>query len=285
VVVMTMVRDERDMLPRWLDHYAREVGVESLVVLDDGSVDGSTSNLPCTVIRVPTSTSGVPWSRARTRLVNGFATALLAVHDVVVFTDVDEFLVADPAKYDGLVDYLARNRDKDVVAPLGVNVLHAAGLEPALDPTRPVLEQRQFVKVAPVMCKPLLKRVAAPWSEGFHGIRARFAVDPDLLLVHLKYYDVDALRTVAAQRQRVNTTEGRGSPLSAWNVPAEELVERLDTWVAAAAGDVAVLEPSRVPVSEFVTEGPNGFRARGRQLAAMDRRPLRRLPERYRRML
>ena len=41
------------MLPRWIAHYAAQVGMESLVVIDDNSTDGSTDDLPCTVVRIP----------------------------------------------------------------------------------------------------------------------------------------------------------------------------------------------------------------------------------------
>ena len=53
VAVITMARDEGTMLRRWVDHYSREVGVDNLVVVDDNSSDGSTDDLPCTVLRIP----------------------------------------------------------------------------------------------------------------------------------------------------------------------------------------------------------------------------------------
>lgn len=282
VAVITMVRDEADMLPRWLAYYGDQVGLENLVVLDDGTVDGSTDDLPCTVFRIPPEPWKRDWAQTRARLANGFAETLLAVYDTVVFTDVDEFLVPDPATYDGLRDYLDRNAHRDVVAPLAVNVLNAAGVEAPLDPRRPVLAQRRFVKVAPGMCKPLVKRIPVPWLEGFHGVAGdRFDIDPDLLMVHLKYYDETVLREVAAKRHQANETEGRGGAGSAWSVEADELVGLLRSWVAEAGSDVPVLEPAQVDVSDFVTAVPRGFRARGRQLVAMQRRPLRRLPDRY----
>lgn len=277
-----MVRDEADMLPRWLAYYGDQVGPDNLVVLDDGTVDGSTDDLPCTVFRIPPAPWKRDWAKTRVALANGFAQTLLAVYDAVVFTDVDEFLVPDPARYDGLRDYLGRSPHRDVVAPLAVNVLNAAGVEEPLDPHRPVLEQRRFVKVAPGMCKPLIKRVPVAWLEGFHGVTGdRFDIDPDLLMVHLKYYDEAVLRDVAEKRRRVHESEGRGGVASAWSVEAEELVELLRSWVADAGSAVPVLEPRQVDVSDFVAAVPRGFRARGRQLVAMQRRPLRRLPERY----
>lgn len=59
VVVITMVRDEAAMLSRWVDYYGREVGLGNLVVLDDNSVDGSTTGLACPVYRLPPP----PWKK------------------------------------------------------------------------------------------------------------------------------------------------------------------------------------------------------------------------------
>ena len=63
LAAITMVRDERVMLPRWVAHYGSECGTDHLYVIDDSSTDGSTDDLPCSVIRIPswgTSTSRPP---------------------------------------------------------------------------------------------------------------------------------------------------------------------------------------------------------------------------------
>jgi hypothetical protein len=285
VAVMTEVRDESDMLPRWVAYYARQVGTENLLVLDDNSVDGSTTDLPCTVYRLP----GAPWRSAwdvgRLRIANGIANGLLACYDYVVFTDVDEFLVPDPARYDGLRGYLATRTDRDVIAPLALNVLHHTGREPDdLAPDRPVLAQRRHVKFAPVMCKPLVKRVAAPWRPAFHGIHAPYEVDRDLIMLHLKYYDVARLRKVAAHRRRLHDTEKRGADNSAWAMGPEELVAELHSWVRAARDDgpVPEFDPAEPDLRRIVHEREGGFyRSEGTQRRAMRFNPLRRLPERF----
>lgn len=284
VAVMTMARDEAELLPRWVDYYARQVGADRLLVLDDGSTDGSTDSLPCSVYRLPDQGWRASWSRGRTQLVNGMAKGLLACHDAVIFADVDEFLVPDPAKYAGLLDYVARTADRPVSAGVGLNLLHHPGEEGALDPELPVLAQRRFVKYAPGMCKPLVKRVDKPWSPGFHGVRARFGVDPDLWLLHLKYADVGTVEKTAARRSEWFHHEGRGGLASAWRLGAPEAVERARRWV-----DVA--DPGSVPEAEFAPVDLEGvvkpvrnsfYRAKGNPIAAMDRNPLLQLPERFR---
>jgi len=279
-----MVRDEAAMLPRWVDYYGGQLGTDNLIVLDDNSVDGSTDDLPCMRLRLPPAPWKAPWARTRLQLVNGMSRGLLACYQVVVFTDADEFLVPDPARYDGLVDYLTKNRDRDVIAPLAVNVLHNARVEPALDPAQPMLAQRSFVKFAPGMCKPEIKRIGADWGAAFHAISSPFEIDRSLLMFHLKYSDVSSLMKVSEHRH-ARHQEGRGHRNSAWTVEAEELVSRLSSWVQTP-NDEAVpdFDPSEPDFTDVVRpkRKKKQFRSHGPQLDAMAANPLRRVPDRFR---
>lgn len=286
VAALTMARDEAEMLPRWLDYYGGQLGLDNVMVIDDNSVDGSTTNLPCAHLRLPTGPLELSWPTMRKTLVNGFARGLLACYDVVIFTDVDEFLVPDPARHSGLLDYLNSHRQREVIAPLAVNVLHNPRLEPPLDQARPVLAQRRFVKFAPIMCKPLIKQVASDWSAGFHGIRKPFEIDRELLLLHLKFYDVSFLATVSQQRRVISEQEGRGAA-STWKWGAEELTSRLLSWVDTPTDHIVPeFDPSEPDLTDVVGRSDTGyFRSWGTQLGAMEKYPLRQLPERFRQVL
>lgn len=279
VLVMTMARDEADMLPRWVDHYGRQVGTENLVVLDDSTVDGSTEELPCTVHRLPPL--GPRFEGTRMRLLSGLAAGFLEVYDVVVFVDVDEFLVADPAVHADLRSYLATRADRDVIAPLGLNVVHLPQAEGALRPDAPVLGQRHFAQFAPLMCKPSLKRVPAAWRWASHGIEAPFEVDPELFLVHMKFADRDALAKVAAHRKAVSDADGRARK-SSWSRDAEEIVAAFDQAVAGVDPDaVPELDPGELDLAAVVAPRDGWFRAVGAgQVRALQQQPLRRVPSR-----
>lgn len=283
VVVLTMARNEPDMLPRWVKYYGGQVGLDNVIVLDDNSDDGSTDDLPCQRLRVPPEPWKSVWSRTRLRLVNGMSQGLLACYDVVVFTDVDEFLVPDPRRYDGLVHYLAAQPRRKVIAPLAVNVLHKPDVEPALDPGQPLMAQRRFVKFAPGMCKPQLKRISAEWMSAFHGISAPFEIDRDLLMLHLKYCDISRLTGVSQYRHAWHQ-EGRGHPTSAWALSSDELASRLLSWVHTESGDgVDEFDPAELELTHVVRDKGEGVhRSQGRQLVAMENRPLRQLPQRFR---
>jgi hypothetical protein len=282
VAVFTMARDEAQMLPRWVDHYARQVGVDNLIVLDDNSTDGSTDHLPCTVHRLPALPGKEQYEYSRMSLISGISAGLLAVYDTVIFVDVDEFLIPDPRRYDGLLDFLEARADRDAVAPMTLNVLHVPGLEGPLDPERPVLGQRRFAKFVPVMCKPSIKRVPANWRGACHGIMAPFEVDRELFMLHLKFYDRDALVRVADHRRALVEADGRAFR-SNWSMGGDEMAAELDSFVGDTPLDgVPEFDPATVDLGGIVKRRDHGgYRATGAaQVKAMKQQPLARIPER-----
>ena len=278
VLVMTMVRDEAAMLPRWIRHYAAEVGMENLVVLDDGTTDGSTDGLACTVHRLP-PLRGRSYEGIRMKLASGLAAGFLSIYDFVVFVDADEFLVADPAKYRDLRCFLAARPDLEVVAPMALNVVHVPSVEGQLRPDEPVLGQRRFAKFTPVMCKPSIKRTAAPWRWASHGIEAPYTIDPELYMLHLKFADRDALRQVAAHRRALVEADGRGRR-STWRAEADDIVAILDEATRDVDVDlVPEFDPVQVKPARIVREQDGWFRSVGRwQIGALKHQRLRRVP-------
>lgn len=276
-----MVQNESVMLHRWIGYYGRELGHRNLVVLDDNTTDGSTDGLPCSVVRIPPTPWRQSWTESRRAMVNSMARALLQAYDTVMFLDADEFLVPDPEKYDGLADFVARHPDRNVLAGVGLNVLHDAVHEPPIDHDRPVLTQRNLVKFVPRLCKPAIKRDPTPWMAGTHGIRAPFIVDPDLLLFHLKYYDEAELRRVTQLRHHVYENEGRGGAGSAWSHQADELVASLRRWVRDP--EIRDLNPRSLELPKAEAARVEGyFMVAGNQLKAMEGGRLLRVPERFR---
>jgi hypothetical protein len=279
---MTFVRDEADLLPRWLAYYGGQLGFDNLVVLDDNTADGSTDDLPCLHYRLPPAPWKAPWSKTRLRLVNGLAAGLLAVNDVVVYTDVDEFIVADPARHSGLRAYVGARAD-EAVAPMAVEVVHHTRNEPGLDPGRGILAQRGFAKFSPALCKPLLRwSVAARWSHAFHASATPFAVDPELWMFHLKFADEQVLRRTARAREQIHRIEGRGHPASFWAMSEDEVAARLARWTEGPA-DLPVLDPAELDLANLVQLDEKGtWQAAANQVASLETTPLRRIPERFR---
>lgn len=282
VAVLTVARDEAVMLPRWVAHYGAQVGVDNLLVLDDGSTDGSTDGLACSVHRIPGFPPG-QFEGSRMRLVSGIARGLLETYDVVVFTDVDELLLADPARHDGLVDLLQARADVPVLASLALNVVHHVGVEEPLDAARPVLDQRRLAVFAPVMCKPAVKRVPAAWGLASHGIRTPYAVEPDLFMLHLKFADRDLLRAAADHRRALVEMDRRGANTT-WRRTGEEVVTVLERLVADVDVDtVPEFDPADLDLGSLVVRAEKGWRTRPEgQLRALTRHRLVRVPDRLR---
>ena len=282
VAVITTVRDEADLLPVWLGYYGPRLGYDNLIVLDDNTVDGSTDDLPCVRYRLPPGPWKADWGRTRMRLVNGLASSLLAVNDVVIYTDVDELLIPDPAHHRGLLDYLGTRADTDVVAPFAVEVIHHPDSEPPLDLSRPILHQRSFAKFSPAMCKPLIRRSDSRWRKAFHANVAPFSVDPELWMFHLKFVDETVLRRTARARESYHRVEGRGHPRSFWSMSEEEIVSKLTDWTRAAT-DPGELDPYSLDLDDLVQLDEAGtYQATANQVASLEESPLRRIPERFR---
>ncbi len=281
VAVITIVRDEADMLPRWLAHYGGEFGHQNLFVLDDNTVDGSTDELPCVRYRLPAGPWKAGWGKTRLRLVNGLAAGLLAVNDVVIYTDVDEFLVADPESFSGLRAYLARRQDCDVIAPLALEVVHHPLLEPPLDPSRSILSQRRFVKYSPAMCKPLVRRSNSRWHSAFHASAESFSVDPELWMFHAKFADEGLLRKTARARQTIHRSEGRGHPESFWAMPEDAVVAKLAAWTHDTT-QAPEFDPAEIDLQDLVQPDRGGnWQAAANQVASLDLTPVRQIPHRF----
>jgi hypothetical protein len=283
VAVLTVVRDEAVMLPRWVAHYTAQLdGADRLVVIDDNSADGSTDGLPCTVVRMPPRPKG-SFEPTRMGMINGVAAGLLAAYDAVIFADADEFLVADPAKYADLRELVADRTDRDVIGATGLNVVHHLAEEPPLDPARPVLEQRRLAKFLPLMCKPAIKRVPAGWVAASHGIRAPFTVDPDLVMFHLKFADRDHLAAAAAHRRLLVEDHGRPKNTS-WSAGEDAMVALLERINAdLRPKKVKPFEVDAKRLAEVVEQrGEKVHRTTGAgQVQAMERQPFVSVPERY----
>jgi hypothetical protein len=212
IAAVTMVYNEAEYLPIWLRHYGRQVGPENCYVIDHGSSDGSTRNLGlCNVIRIPRS----PYDPTQQSVFNSqFCSSLLNWFDWVVYSDVDELLMADPLVAPSLSEYVRRPLP-DVVTAIGLNVAHRVDVEADLDFAKAITAQRSYVFSSSSMCKPNLISRPITWSPGSHSSDAEVIFD-HLYLFHLRWVDLpyglrrlqktramDWARTNAGQHQRV----------------------------------------------------------------------------------
>lgn len=283
LAAITMARDEAAMLPRWVAHYSRQCGdPTALLVIDDNSCDGSTAGLGCPVIRLPGEVQACSFEHTRMRMVSSMAAGLLAAYDAVLFSDADEFIVADPAKYETLVDFLHDRPHGEAFGAMALNLVQHPS-EPPLDPARPLLHQRRLAKFVPWLCKPGLKRTRAPWSRASHALRAPFVVDPDLYMFHAKFADLGLLRGAADHRRLLVQTLERAEH-STWRRPGGALVRVVERLTAGVDLDaVPEFEPPLEQLATLVSPGRGGYRLGGHgQMRAMRQAPFVRVPARFR---
>lgn len=186
IAIVTQVFNEDRFLPIWLNHYGKLVGYQNLIVIDDGSTDGSVSDAR---IEHLIKRRRVPKNEIDRATAIGFLhEELLKYYDWVVYTDCDELIVVDPEANCGLVDCL-RKMNSDWVNLIGFNVLHDTENEADLDLSRSLFTQRQFVKLDIRYCKPLISRIPIQWSSGFHKSDKRPMFQKHLFLFHLRSID------------------------------------------------------------------------------------------------
>ncbi|WP_273687404.1 glycosyltransferase family 2 protein [Ketogulonicigenium vulgare] len=222
VAAITNVFNETYNMGTWLDHYGRQVGIEKCIVLDHGSNDGSTDDLKgAGVVRLA---RGLEFNeRHRMKLINDLANSLLGYYDAVIYSDCDEMIVADPDKYENLVDY-AKQTKRPVSFALGLNVRHDPSKEADLTEELPILAQRTLVQFVSPMCKPLLIKDQVSWGGGFHCCQHPPDFD-DLYLFHLRHADMArALSRLETTKQIKFAREGGGKH---HRRDANELVERV----------------------------------------------------------
>jgi len=189
---ITMVRNDAFFLPKWIAHYGRAFGAANLFVLLDGhDQQPPAANPGVNVIRLPhVPSERSVGDRRRARLISSFADGLFRLFDTVVATDVDEFLVLDPALGTDLSAYLDSHRSGASASALGLDVGQHLRDEGELDPSRPFLEQRAFAHVSARYTKPVVAFKPVTWGSGLHRIKGRnFRIDRGLYLFHFGMVD------------------------------------------------------------------------------------------------
>ena len=193
VAAITSVRNDRIFLRKWIDYYGGLFGAAHLFVILDGYDQEPPENAGgVNLIRLPHKPAErLRGDARRARLISDIARGLHRVMDVVIATDVDEFILPDPAQYADLADYLARApRPGATVSGLGLDIGQHMEREAELDPAQPFLNQRCFAHVSARYTKPSISYRPVTWGSGIHRVKGRnFHIAPDLYHLHFGMVD------------------------------------------------------------------------------------------------
>lgn len=193
-----MVRNDEFFLKKWIEYYGAQLGRENLFVWFDG-LDQS----------IPDFCQGVhaeavkhiegnvrQGDKGRIDFLSARAVELFERYDMVIGTDVDEFLVPDPSLSKGLREFLSEVKTScPSISGLGIDVGQNLNEEAAIDESRTFLSQRHYAKLSTRYSKAnvLLKPVA--WGSGFHRTRkGNFHIVKDLYLFHFGCVDLERIK-------------------------------------------------------------------------------------------
>ena len=207
IAVITSVRNGAHFLDRWIAYYGGEVGFENLYIIVDG-LDQPTPDPSSGVNILPhpyEARSRSAGDKFRAARASDLAASLFETYDIVIGTDVDEFIVVDPAISKSLAAYLFSVPQSGVLSAMGVDVACNTRQEKPLDWDAPFLGQRQFGQISDRYTKASIMFEPLRWGSGQHRVRGRgFTVDPHLVLFHFGSVDDKATdtRTQDAERNR-----------------------------------------------------------------------------------
>ncbi len=186
LAVLTMAYNESVFLPIWARHYARQAGADHCYVVDHGSTEPIVLPPGMNVIRLPRSPHD---DLRRARFISQISSGLLEYYDWVIYTDVDELVLADPVHYSNLPEFCATLTD-DTINAVGFDIQHIPLLESSLNLSDTIGQQRGWVRFTGAMCKPVLTRRPLAWAPGFHTSDQKPAF-MGLYLFHLHWADLD----------------------------------------------------------------------------------------------
>lgn len=248
ICALTMVRNDDFFLRKWVEYYGAQLGVENLYIFFDGTDQVIPDFCAGTnaVLRERVQGQVAAADRGRIDYLSSQAAELLKRYDLVIGTDVDEFLIPDPSSGKSLPEFLSALPARKTYSGLGVDVGQHLDKEGEIDPSRPFLSQRSFARLSTRYSKSTVISEPVSWGSGFHRVRnVNFHIVKDLYLFHFgcvdmkrleaKFSDPDKIATgwLRHLKKRARTIfDVTGSKARSWNV-----------WVPAARGIQNVVRP------------------------------------------
>ena len=235
VCALTIAKNEKYFLPIWVEYYGCQIGFENLYIIDNGTTDGSIDELYKMGVNIIYKESefeyDVEWM---TEEIRRLQKDLLRSYDITIHSDADEIIIANPEKYECLIDFLLCVNRNDVCRCKGYEVLHLRGVEEPLDWNKPILvSQRKYWIFLESYCKPSIASRHVDWVLGRHFEygEKNYPKDENLYLLHLHRVDFNVCRQITKVK-RENTgrwSPGRRSEYNPNTLPDDDFIRYFDT--------------------------------------------------------
>lgn len=207
IAALTMLRSDEFFLKRWVDYYGRQLGRENLYIFFDGTDQTVPGFCEGTHTAVVPRLGGqvLKADRKRINYLNERAEKLFGEgYDMVIGTDVDEFLVPDPSLGLSLPEYLERHCDRVSISGLGIDVGQNTSIESVLDESAPFLGQRQYALLSTRYSKSSVITRPVRWGSGFHRTRFHgYRIREGLFLFHFGSVDLARMEAKFSDTERI----------------------------------------------------------------------------------
>ncbi len=204
ICAITMVRNDEFFLRRWVRYYSEELGAENVYVFMDGKDQVAPDFCKDISVTICERVNGMVAraDKGRINFLSDRASELFERYDIVIGTDVDEFLVVDPLVGKTLREYLSGVKCHTTVSGLGIDVGQHLDSEVEIDDSKPLLQQRKYGFLSSRYTKANTLMRPARWGSGFHRVKGHnFHIDSNLYLFHFGSVDFKMLES------RINDTD------------------------------------------------------------------------------
>lgn len=239
ICAVTMVRNDEFFLRRWVKYYGEELGKENLYIFLDGKDQPVPEWCAGAHVTACDKIQGqvVEAEKERLRFLSEQAAALLESYDMVIGTDADEFIIADPSLGMTLREFLSSVPPHTSLSGLGVDVGQNTDTEKEIDPSATFLSQRKYGLLSTRYTKPSIITRPVTWGSGFHRIKGHnFHIVPGLFLFHFGYFDLKRIEARFKDKDRQAAGWGRHLAKRARtiNIVSRKKAHDWEKWTKAA---------------------------------------------------
>jgi hypothetical protein len=230
IAALTFVRNEFELLPVWLNYYHSQV--DELYVVNPAHEDYSKCGEFNEVFYTDQDNGSIEQAKSQVHI---FMKKLFDDGiDWLIYGDVDEFIIPDPAKFEGVRDFI-KYQDQEVIYCSGYDVIEDS--LPRLDLTKPILAQRKRWVPAHPYNKPAIMSKFQEFGDGWHYTeRVKHLADKNQVTIRevvnkIKRDDVYLVHLKRADEQLYNRRQGIGGghrgDWEAWLDEVKDIPERI----------------------------------------------------------